>query len=115
MKKVLIVDDSLVIRQMLRKLLPFCGNMEIVGECNDGKQVEEFLYNHWVDSIILDYHMPHMNGAETAKMVKDSFNHIQILLHTSDAQAAVETENVDGILIKPAKLTDIATAIQMVK
>ncbi|MDW3208459.1 MAG: response regulator transcription factor [Reichenbachiella sp.] len=112
MKKVLIVDDSFLIRQTLKKLLPACGNIEIVGECNDGNQVMDFLYNYWVDTIILDYHMPKMNGAETAKRVKESFNHINIILHTSDREMAYITDHVDDVIIKPAKFFELAQLVK---
>ncbi|WP_420580453.1 response regulator transcription factor [Reichenbachiella sp.] len=112
MKKVLIVDDSFLIRQTLKKLLPACGDIEIVGECSDGNQVMDFLYNNWVDTIILDYHMQNMNGAQTAKKVKESFNHIHIILHTSDGEMAYTTDHVDDVIKKPAKFFELA---QMVK
>lgn len=110
--KVLIVDDSYLIRQSLKKLLPVCGNIEIIGECQDGSEVLEFLYNHWVDTIILDYHMPKMNGKETAQLVKEYFNHIQIILHTSDEDVAPMVENVDEIIMKPAKFYQLANLIE---
>ena len=112
MKKVLIVDDSFLIRQTLKKLLPACGGIEIVGECSDGNQVMDFLYHYWVDTIILDYHMQNMNGAETAKRVKESFNHIHIILHTSDTEIAPLVENVDAVAIKPAKFYQLADLIE---
>lgn len=111
MKKVLIVDDSYLIRQTLKKLLPYCGNFEIVGECEDGNQVVDFLYDHWVDTIIMDYHMPNMNGDESAKLVKESFNDIQIILHTSDYEAANTASHVDDVVLKPSKMFEIAGLI----
>lgn len=72
----------------------------------------DFLYNHWVDTIILDYHMVNMNGAETAKRVKQSFNHINIILHTSDKEMAYVSDHVDDVIIKPAKFFELAQLVK---
>lgn len=112
MKKVLIVDDSDLIRQTIKRFLPAYGDLEIVGECEDGNQVIEFLKHTAVDAILLDYHMPIMNGLETAREVRAAYKEIQIILHTSDEIAANDIVDVDGVFIKPAKLADIAKAIE---
>lgn len=111
MKRVLIVDDSSSIRQTMKKFLPAYGDLEIVGECEDGDQVIDFLKHHEVDAILLDYHMPIMNGLDTARQVRAIHKNIQIILHTSDEVAAEQVIDVDGVFLKPARLSDIARAI----
>lgn len=111
MRKVLIVDDSKSIRETIRRFLPIYGDLEIVGECADGDQVIEFLKHTEVDAILLDYHMPTMNGLEAARQVRAAHKDIQIILHTSDEVVADQIRDVDGVFIKPAKMADIANAI----
>jgi two-component system chemotaxis response regulator CheY len=68
--RILIVDDSVTIRGLIKRTLGLCG-LDI-GECfeaGDGIEALEKLKEHRVDLILADLHMPRMNGMELAKAV----------------------------------------------
>ncbi|MDZ4677519.1 MAG: chemotaxis response regulator protein-glutamate methylesterase [Oligoflexia bacterium] len=60
--KVLIVDDSKVIRKILREILSTDNEIHIVGETGHPLQVESMLQELKPDVMTLDIHMPEMNG-----------------------------------------------------
>jgi len=61
MKKALVVDDSKAIRQIERKYLEELG-FEVL-EAENGKEALEVLKEHPdISLILLDWHMPIMNG-----------------------------------------------------
>ena len=66
---VLIVDDDDQIRYLLRMLFETEG-FEVVGEASDGPNGLALAMRHEPDFIILDYLMPGMDGAETARCLK---------------------------------------------
>ena len=68
---ILIVDDSLPMRSVIKRTLIAAGygKSEFL-EAANGKQALELMTNNWVDLILTDYNMPVMNGLEFLKAVK---------------------------------------------
>jgi len=71
--KVLIVDDSSTIRQLLKKVLSSDNDFEIVGEAEKPSQVEALIKANKPDVITLDIHMPEMNGVELLKIIQPKY------------------------------------------
>ena len=69
MIKVLLVDDSAVIRKATKQLLPEKGVITVVGECSDGRDVLAFLSSNDVDVILMDVSMKYVGGVEATEMV----------------------------------------------
>lgn len=63
-KKVLIVDDSRVIRMWLRTVLASDRRLEVVGEASDAVEARDFLRANAADVVTLDIEMPGMSGLE---------------------------------------------------
>lgn len=66
-KKVLIVDDSLTIRQLLSKIIGSDPDLEVVAMAEKPSQVEDLIKQHKPDVITLDIHMPEMDGVTLLK------------------------------------------------
>ncbi|QJA05513.1 response regulator [Thermosulfurimonas marina] len=85
--KALVVDDSKPIRQIERKYLEELG-FEVV-EAENGKEALERLKEHPdVRLILLDWHMPVMNGYEFLKAVRANpdWKEIKIMMVTTENQ-----------------------------
>ncbi len=67
--KVLIVDDSVVIRTFLKDTLEGSGEFEIIGSAANPFQARDMMRNAWPDVITLDIEMPRMNGIEFLRKV----------------------------------------------
>lgn len=69
---VLIVDDSGVMRAMIKKTLQMTdidfGN---ILEAKDGRQGLDMLKSQWMDLVLADINMPVMNGEEMINQMKD--------------------------------------------
>lgn len=63
-KKVLIVDDSKVIRDLLTRILKEDPDLEIIGTAADAFEAQEWVQKVKPDVITLDIHMPKMTGVE---------------------------------------------------
>ena len=69
--KVLLVDDSRLIRMGLRKSLVEIGLSDIT-EASDGREAIETLVRERFDLMLLDMEMPEMNGMEVLAVLRDT-------------------------------------------
>jgi DNA-binding NarL/FixJ family response regulator len=65
--KVLIADDSRLMRERIRETISIFSSVEIVSETETGLQTLEELFKHNPDLAILDIRMPDRNGLEILK------------------------------------------------
>jgi two-component system chemotaxis response regulator CheY len=87
MKKALVVDDSKAIRQIERKYLEELG-FEVL-EAKNGKEALEVLKEHPdISLILLDWHMPVMNGYEFLKTLRANpqYQEIKVMMVTTENQ-----------------------------
>jgi two-component system chemotaxis response regulator CheY len=71
---VLIVDDSAVIRSVVKKSIAMSGlEVKEVHEAASGREALEVLAGQWIDIVFADLNMPEMSGAELVqKMAEDN-------------------------------------------
>ena len=72
--RVLLVDDSRLIRMGLRRSLETIGLQDIT-EANHGKEAIEMLVRQPFDLMLLDMEMPEMNGMQVLQVLRDSPHH----------------------------------------
>ncbi len=78
--KVLIVDDSSLMREMMRQFLP-AGAGEI-RECDDGIDALACYERFLPDWVLMDWQMKQMNGLEATGQIIGKFPEAKILLVT---------------------------------
>jgi len=87
MLNVLLIDDSVVIRKMLRRILAECnfGITEIL-EAGDGTQALTMLESTPVQLMLCDVNMPVMNGLEFLEKVRAhaTFSTIPVVMVTTE-------------------------------
>lgn len=67
--KVLIVDDSATICNLLQKIMSLSPEIKVVGKVNNPLEAAEKIEELKPDVITLDIHMPHLNGVELLKQI----------------------------------------------
>jgi DNA-binding NarL/FixJ family response regulator len=67
--RILIVDDSAVIRQSLRSSIEQHSDWQVCGEAENGVSAVERVKQLAPDLVILDLQMPFMNGLEAAREI----------------------------------------------
>ncbi len=71
MIRTVIVDDSAVVRSILRKILESHPKIKVVGEASNGKELLEKIGLWKPDIVTLDVNMPVMGGLEVLPLIKD--------------------------------------------
>lgn len=107
---VLIVDDSPVMRKMVRRSLGMCGlPIGEIHEAGNGREALALLARQWVDVVIADINMPEMGGVEMVEhMAKDGLlARLPVVMVSSDrSEERVEHLKALGVrayLSKPFK------------
>lgn len=80
--RILIVDDSPVVRGCVNRLLRGHAGWEICGEAANGEDAVSQARRLAPDLIVLDFVMPGINGIETARQIKQIVPRTRILLCT---------------------------------
>jgi len=115
MNKILIVDDSKDIRDILSKVLSLMG-FEVAVASNGNEALNLFLTNSF-DLVLTDLEMPDMDGWALALHIKDKSPNTPVVMITdSERQAVMERLKgscIDSILFKPFMLEDIQKTVQI--
>ena len=69
MIKILIVDDSALIRSILKQVFSDVADIEIVGEASNGRAGVEAVRDLKPDLVLLDINMPVMDGIQATKVI----------------------------------------------
>ncbi len=81
--RVLIVDDSVVVRSLLQRWLAGCDDIEVVGAAGDGRAALQLLEQHDVDIVILDIAMPVMDGLTALPKIRERQPHAQVIISST--------------------------------
>jgi DNA-binding NarL/FixJ family response regulator len=113
--KVAIADDQSIFRQGLVNLVGGFDRVTVLFSAENGRELLEQIPHQKPDLVLLDFRMPELNGLDTAKIIRDQFVGIRVLiLSMYDDQEFVETaiENgAHGYLSKDDEPEEIARAI----
>ncbi len=116
--RILIVDDHAVVRRGLIMVLRLEPDFEIVGEAENGKIALDMARQLLPDLILLDFAMPEMDGAETAKALKARMPAVKVLVlsgvELDDRLLDLLATGVDGYVIKDIEPDELAQAIRTV-
>jgi DNA-binding NarL/FixJ family response regulator len=116
--KVLVADDHPLILQGLRRTLEACDDIDVVGEARSGTEVLPLVERRRPDVVLLDLHMPGMDGAACIAEIKRTSPEVKaIVLSASDERASIESATSAGAsayVIKSVNSIDIPALIRQV-
>lgn len=115
MKKIrtLIVDDELLARDRMRQLLLKEPEVEIIGECADGRTAVATIQEQSPDLVFLDVQMPELDGIAVAEAIGSEAGPVIVFVtaHDKFALRAFEIHAVD-YLLKPFDSERFQKALQ---
>ncbi|OPH53170.1 DNA-binding response regulator [Paenibacillus ferrarius] len=116
--KLLLVDDQDLIRESLHIVLDMDPDIQVVGLAENGhvaiKQCEE----QQPDVVLMDIHMPVMDGVEATKQIKMAWPHIRVIILTTFQEISYVVDalgaGAEGYLLKAIHPKDLAAGIKWV-
>ena len=91
-KKILIVDDSALMRRVFCDIINTDNRFEVADIARDGVEGYEFLISGQYDAVVLDVYMPRMTGLDLLKKMKDNNVRANVLMaSTTTEEGARET------------------------
>lgn len=107
---ILVADDSERARKAIRMILNGDPQFCVVAEAKDGDEAIR-LANEWMpDLLLMDIHMPGLNGLEATRVIKQELPYVTVVILTvsDDAQDLFEAirNGAQGYLIKSLHPTD---------
>jgi signal transduction histidine kinase/CheY-like chemotaxis protein/HPt (histidine-containing phosphotransfer) domain-containing protein len=114
--KVLVADDHPINRRYLALVLAALGHEAHI--CCDGQEVLDVVGTREFDVVLLDLHMPVLDGLAAAGRIRalgGAFERLPILAFTADVMAATREKalaaGVSGIVPKPVQMDQLASAL----
>jgi len=116
--RVLLADDHIVMRAGLRALLDRQPNLEVVGECENGRETVELAGSLRPDVVVMDVGMPGLNGIEATKTIVDRHSSPAVVILSMHADESYVMRALKagarGYLLKDSAAADLIGAIQAV-
>jgi CheY-like chemotaxis protein len=114
MKKILVIDDVDMARNVIRRMLEK-GGYEVL-EAANGKKGLKMIEQHAPDAVIMDILMPEMEGIETIRILTKTKPALPIVVITASIdtpylQMAIKFGAVCG-LYKPFKQAELLSAVR---
>ena len=116
MSKILVVEDNLPNRELIREILESCGH-EVI-EAEDGQQALERLKETKPDLVLLDLQMPVLDGYAVVRQLRQipRLANLKILALTAYAMQGdrekVLQSGFDGYLTKPIDMAALTNEVQ---
>jgi two-component system chemotaxis response regulator CheB len=119
--RVLIVDDSVVIRKILTDALSGDPDIEIAGLAANGRIALAKIPQVNPDLVTLDVEMPEMNGLQTLAELRKKYPMLPVIMFSTLTQRGAEatldalTLGASDYVTKPANVGSVTTAIQRIR
>jgi DNA-binding NarL/FixJ family response regulator len=114
--RIVIADDQASVREGLVLLLGGLPGIEVAGAAADGEQALELVAEHKPDAILLDLHMPVLDGIGATRRLVAEHPGVAVVVLTTYADDASVLEalraGARSYLTKDADRTDIARALE---
>jgi two-component system, LytTR family, response regulator len=115
--KTLIVDDEPIARKVLREELESIGDIEVVGEADNGAAALQKIQQHRPDLVLLDLQMPLMGGLDVVRNLKRGEYIPVIVIVTAYDSYAIEAFEAGAVdyLLKPVSQERLVRAVERAK
>lgn len=118
MINVLIADDHKMFVDGIDSILRLEDDIEVVGRCYNGGEVEKLVEQHNVDLLLLDVNLPGMNGIEVCKrmqMVRPELKIIAISMFNEESYVSeILSNGASGYILKNTGREELLKAIKIV-
>ena len=114
--RIFLADDHKILRESLELLLSQEEDFQVIGEADNGMNLENLFIGNEPDVLLMDISMPKRDGFDTAKAVKKVFPDIKIIfltMHKSEEMLSKAFHcGCSGYVLKENAFEELADAIR---
>ncbi|MEM8550399.1 MAG: response regulator transcription factor, partial [Verrucomicrobiota bacterium] len=118
MKRVVVVEDQTILRDLICRLLESYPGIEVIGALGDGHEALKEIGEKRPDIVVLDIMLPQLNGVEVLRQLKSSDNKPDILIFSAfpskNVVKKVLEAGIEGFIEKDANLDELEIAIEKI-
>jgi DNA-binding NarL/FixJ family response regulator len=115
---IILVDDHLIFRQVLKSIINVENMATVIGEASDGEAFIKLLSHLKPDLVLMDIDMPQMNGMEATQKALELMPYLKIIAFTmfGDEEYYYKMINlgVKGFILKSSGINELEKAIRTV-
>lgn len=118
MKRVYVVEDQTILRDLIIRLLESYPDIELVGSTGDGQEAVDEITKLSPDILVLDIMLPNLNGIELLRQVRKGQHKPRVLVFSAfpskNTVKKLLEAGIDGFVEKDANLADLEIAIEKI-
>ncbi|MBF0192755.1 MAG: response regulator transcription factor [Magnetococcales bacterium] len=118
MVRIFLTDDHPLLRMGIKSMLMEDPEFIVVGECGSGREALQYLRREGVDLLLLDLHLPDMDGLEVLQRVKELRPALRVLILTMCAEESMAFRllraGASGYVVKDMMPEELVKAVRMV-
>ncbi|MDZ4671763.1 MAG: response regulator transcription factor [Phototrophicales bacterium] len=114
--RILLVDDHAWVHQAVNTILKIAPDIELIGQAHNGVEALRLCEELCPDLILMDVVMPHINGIEATRIIRERYDTIKILELSSfqddESVLAMLDSGAMGYVLKGSLTGDLISAIR---
>ena len=114
--RILLVDDHAWVHQAVNTILKIAPDIELIGQAHNGVEALRLCEELRPDLILMDVVMPHINGIEATRIIRERYDTIKILVLSSfqddESVLAMLDSGAMGYVLKGSLTGDLISAIR---
>lgn len=118
MIRVILVDDHVVVRSGVKRLLEEQPDLQVVAEADTGDEAYKLYHQHQPDVILMDMNMSGSSGLATLGQIKARFPEARLIMFTSRAEVVFAVQAIGagakGYVLKSSTTEEVIQAVRQV-
>lgn len=118
MINIILVDDHVVIRSGVRRLLEEQADLKVVAEAENGDDAYKLYHQHHPDVMLMDMNMSGSSGLATLGQIKARYPDARVIMFTSHTEVIFAVQAISagakGYVLKSGTAEDVIQAVRQV-
>ena len=114
--KVVLVEDEILVRSLIRKLLESTGNIDVVGEAVNGEEAVHLVKKTRPEVVVLDINLAGIGAIEATRLLRRVDESIRLLALSPNVDPSVPLRllemGVDGVVTKSSSPEEFVEAVR---
>ena len=116
--KVVLVEDEILVRSLIRELLQATGNIEVIGEAMNGEEAVRLVKKRCPEVVVLDINLTGIGAIEATRLLRRVDESIRLLALSPNVDPSVPLRllelGVDGVVTKSSTPEELVEAVREV-